>query len=386
MRTYRPFLFVCLAVFLVPISLAAQAGDAEYGKELLRMRGCEKCHTSGGAAKDLTERPDEKFSPDALAASLWNHAPRMWNAMEERDMPLIGLREGDIANLYAYFYSLRHFDPEGDAGNGKKIFEDKGCANCHSLEDPAATGGDVAPDAAPPVDRWMSMLDPTLWVESLWNHGTEMSARIEQVSGSWPTFTQQEMVDLIEFVETRPPLAGNMPYLRMGDWFAGQHDFQNLGCAECHTLGTSAEGRIDLLEAARRQPLLSGLAVEMWNHRQAMAAQAEARGIELPVFDPDQMANVLAYLFRVGYFQAQGDAARGGQAYESLGCAGCHEGGENGAPPISNEPVPFSAVRLASAVWTHGPNMKAQMDYLEKDWPEMTEQQVADLVEFVRNR
>lgn len=384
MRYRNVLLAVFLGGFALPGDLAAQAGDAEYGEQLLRMRGCQNCHAGGGPAKDLSARPGGLFSPDALAASLWNHAPRMWEAMEQREMPLVGLREGDIANLYAYFYSLGHFDPEGDAGRGQRVFEEKGCAGCHRLEPPAATGEKADPDAAPPVDQWVAGLDPTLWIESMWNHGATMADRMP--SGGWPRFELQEMIDLIEFVETRPPHAGMMPYLRMGDWFAGRHDFSALGCAQCHTLGEPADGKIDLLDAARRQPLLSGLAVEMWNHREAMAAKAEAMGMELPVFQPDQMANVLAYLFREGYFQTQGDAQRGRKAYESLGCAECHDGGDSGAPMIGNEPTPFSAVRLASAVWTHGPNMKLQVDYLEKEWPELTEQHVADIVAYIRER
>ena len=387
MRAFQSVLIVCLIALALPVRLTAQAGDADEGKELIQRRGCVGCHVAGGLAKDLTVRPEERFSPDAFAASLWNHAPRMWKAMEERGQGIIGLRENDISNLYAYFYSLRHFDPAGDPDHGEKVFADKGCAGCHAIEDPGAHGGlATAPDAAPPVDRWTSSLDPTLWIESLWNHGAKMAARIENSQVKWPVFEVQEMVDLIEFIETRPPHAGLLPYLRMGDWFVGRQDFADLGCASCHTIGAPVEGKVDLLDLARRQPLLSGLAVEMWNHRQAMAELAKTKGMDLPVFGPDQLANVLAYLFREGYFQARGDATRGQAAYNSLGCAECHDGDDSAIPRLNNEPTPFSAVRLASAVWTHGPGMKAQMDYMDKKWPELSEQQVADLIEFIRNR
>ena len=386
MRVSRPLLVVCLIALALPVGLAAQAGDAEYGKELLRMRGCNGCHVSGGVARDLSLRPAEQFSPDALAASLWNHAPRMRNAMEQHGVRIIPLRESDVSNLYAYFYSLRHFDPAGDPGRGERVFADKGCGGCHAIEAPADASEKPDPDAAPPVDLWTSTFDPTLWIENLWNHGAEMAPRIEQSTDDWPVFTQEEMLDLIEFIESQPPHVGKLPYLRMGDWFAGQHYFASLGCAECHTVGEPTQDKVDLLALARRQPLLSGLAVEMWNHRQAMAAQAEARGLELPVFEPDQLASVLAYLFREGYFQARGDAIRGGAAYNSLGCAECHDGADSPGPRISNLPTPFSAVRLASAVWRHGPGMQAEMDYRDKDWPQLSEQLVTDLVEFIRNR
>ena len=361
-----------------------QAGDAEYGKDMLRQRRCTVCHPVGGegdgTAPDLGKAREGEFSPDALAAAMWNHAPRMWTAMEERQMPLTGLTTSDIANLYAHFYALRYFDPEGDAGNGKKIFASKGCDSCHAVD----AGSDDAKStlSGPPIERWATMLDPVLWVESMWNHGAEMGPELASQGVDWPQFTLQEMVDLLAYVESLPPHAGNLPYLRLGDWQEGAHAFGELGCSGCHTLGKADSDRIDLLDAARRQPLLSGLAVEMWNHRPQMEAQAKTKGIELKPFDADQMANVAAYLFRRGYFQEQGDAQRGAATYEAKGCASCHDAGEAGARPIEQ----LSAMELGAAVWTHGPNMKAQMDYLEKEWPELTARDVADLVAFVESR
>ena len=361
-----------------------QAGDAEYGKDMLRIRQCTVCHPvggeGGGSAPDLGRAREGEFSPDALAATMWNHAPRMWTVMEERQMPLTGLTTSDIANLYAHFYSLRYFDPEGDPKEGEKVFSRKGCTECHAAE--AGSDSDKSTLSGPPIERWATMLDPVLWVESMWNHGAAMSSEFSSKDVDWPQFTLEEMVDLLAYVESQPAHAGNLPYLRMGDWLEGAHAFGELGCSGCHTLGKAAEGKIDLLDAARRQPLLSGLAVDMWNHRPQMEAQAKTKGIELKPFEADQMANVAAYLFRRGYFQELGDAQRGQAAYESKGCAACHDEGEAGAQPLES----LNAMELSAAVWNHGPNMKAQMDYLEKDWPELSARDVADLVAYVESR
>ncbi len=361
-----------------------QAGDAEYGKDMLRARRCTVCHPvageGGGSAPDLGKAREGEFSPDALAAAMWNHAPRMWVAMEERQMPLTGLTTSDIANLYAHFYALRYFDPDGDPGNGENVFSTKGCAECHAVDDQQAR--ERAVENIPPIESWSTMLDPVLWVESMWNHGAAMGSQFDSKGVGWPQFTLQEMVDLLAYVESLPPHAGNLPYLRLGDWMEGAHAFGELGCSGCHTLGRSADDKIDLLDAARRQPLLSGLAVDMWNHRPQMEAQAKTKGIELEPFAADQMANVAAYLFRRGYFQEQGEASRGRAAYQAKGCASCHDAGEAGAQPIES----LSAMDLGAAVWNHGPNMKAQMDYLEKEWPELSARDVADLVAYVESR
>lgn len=370
------------AAFLWAAPVFGQAGDADYGKEMLRVRRCTVCHPVGGeggnGAPDLGKPREGEFSPDALAATMWNHAPKMWAAMEARQMPLTGLTTSDIANLYAHFYALRYFDPEGDPKNGKTVFASKGCAKCHAEDNEAASEA----QAGPAIDKWSTMLDPVLWVESMWNHGAAMGAQFGSKGVEWPRFTLQEMVDLLAYVESRPAHAGNLPYLRLGDWQEGAHAFGELGCSGCHTLGKAEAGKIDLLEEARRQPLLSGLAVDMWNHRPQMEAQAKTKGIELKPFGADQMANVAAYLFRRGYFQEQGDKARGAAAFKAKGCAACHDAGEAGAPKLAS----LNAMDLGAAVWNHGPNMKAQMDYLEKEWPELTAQDVADLIAYVESR
>jgi hypothetical protein len=40
-------------------------------------------------------------------------------------------------------------------------------------------------------------------------------------------------------------------------------------------------------------------------------------------------------------------------------------------------------MRLAAAVFGHGLEMKAEMDFLEIEWPELSEQDVLDLIAFL---
>ncbi len=369
-----------LASALAPSALP-QAGDADYGREMLNARQCSTCHKidgqGAGSGPDLAVPGSKTLSPNALAAKMWNHAPAMFEGMKKAGVLLPYLSEYDIANYYAWLYSIRYFDPAGDANAGKIVFNEQGCSGCHELK---VSGSATVP--GPPVESWSTMADPVLWAQSMWNHGAAMEAAGADQE-HWPSLDLQQMVDLVAFIETQPAHADQLPYMRLGDWVSGQRDFTNLSCAECHTLGQDEQGKINLLETARRQPLLSGLAVEMWNHRPAMAATAAEKGVELPVFDADQMADITSYLFREGYFQVSGDAARGKATFESKACASCHDTGEGGAPKLGGWQGEYSAIRFASAVWMHGPNMSAQMNYLGKQWPELSEQDVADLVAMI---
>lgn len=381
---HRSLPLAALLSLLFALPAQPQAGDADYGREMLDKRSCTTCHVAAGggagSAPDLAVPSDDALSPNALAAKMWNHAPAMFEGMEKAGLAIVALSEYDVANYYAWLYAQRYFDPEGDASSGEKLFAEKGCSGCHNLK----TNSDE-PGAGPAVETWSTMADPVLWAQSLWNHGAAMEAA-GLSADDWPTFELQQMVDLIAFIETQPMHAGQLPYLRLGDWISGKRDFTNLQCAQCHTLGADEAGKVNLLAAARREPLLSGLAVAMWNHRPAMAQSAAAKGIELPSFEIDQLADMASYLYREGYFQVSGDADRGQTVYSEKGCASCHDTGQADAPQLGGWDGEYTGVRFASSIWMHGPNMSAQINFLEQAWPQLSEQDVADLIALINTK
>lgn len=82
-----------------------------------------------------------------------------------------------------------------------------------------------------------------------------------------------------------------------------------------------------------------------------------------------------------------GDAEYGKELLEMRRCTDCHAlAGEGGgtAPDLATV-GPYSAVEMASTVWTHGPNMQLFMDYLETGWPQISEQEIADLIAYLNN-
>ncbi len=388
-RFPRALLWLALLLgLLAPQVLSAQSGDAVYGKEMLQVRHCTACHpvegVGSGSAPDLGRPSPKDVSPAGVAAALWNHAPQMWQQMEKDGIPVPMLTWLDAANLYTYFYSVRYFDPPGNAAHGEEVFTSKSCGACHALR-PSSEQGAPAP-IGPPVSNWLSIADRVTWMQQMWNHAAGMGDQIEQKGHGWPEFQLQDMVDLLTYLENLPELGLTNPGMTLGDAAAGRDLFASKGCSECHSLGAEEAGKVDLLAAARQQPRLSGLAVQMWNHRPMMAKAAKEKGMELPVFEEGEMSNLLAYLFEKGYFPTRGDAERGQALYESKGCAGCHETGEAGAQAIHGTGAPFTAARLSAAVWRHGPDMKAQINYREKQWPTFTEQEAADLIEYLHTR
>ena len=105
---------------------ASVAADSARGPELFTTLSCIQCHSidgkGGTVGPDLGARIDRGFTPTTLAATMWNHAPAMWGAMRDRNIPAADFNEQGAADLFAYFYSARFFEKPGDAGTVGNAF------------------------------------------------------------------------------------------------------------------------------------------------------------------------------------------------------------------------------------------------------------------------
>src|SRR5262249_32936943 len=149
-------------------------------------------HGAGGRiAPDLARRSSRDFTPSILAATLWNHAPAMWREMAARKITIPSLEPGDVADLFAYFYAVRYFDPPGDAARGKHTLITAGCIGCHT-----GRGG-----TAPPVSSWKARTDSVAWAQQMWNHSAGMTREAEKRGVHWPTLTVQQLVDVMVYLQ-----------------------------------------------------------------------------------------------------------------------------------------------------------------------------------------
>ncbi len=120
----------------------------------------------------------------------------------------------------------------------------------------------------------------------------------------------------------------------------------------------------------------------MWNH----APEMRRRGGAVPKLAAGEMDDVIGYLFLQQYFYAGGDAARGRRVYEAKGCAGCHEGKrETGAPDLTRTVLRYTPISMAAAVWGHGPAMAATLSRQGRDWPQMQESEMTDLLAYLNS-
>jgi mono/diheme cytochrome c family protein len=363
-------------------SEATMEADASRGRAILEARHCLDCHTldgsGNGTAPDLARRSvTRQHTPSELAALMWNHGPEMWRVMASRSLEIGPLSPSEADDLFAYFWSLRYFDPRGEAGRGKQLFVNKQCASCHAL---TSTN---EPRHAPAVSEWTGVKNAVVWAQQLWNHGAAMERAMVQRGMTWPTFSEQEMVDLLVYVQNLPTAHDDPFRLAMSSSTSGPAVFAAKRCATCHTIDARDPTKSSLGGELRDFGTLSGFTAAMWNHAHELRT-ARSEGEADPVtFSTGEMRDLVSYLYVNGGFEEYGDADAGRKVFADAGCQTCHgadAAADGAAAPLNG---PMSAARMASAVWSHGPQMLENMERRGLTWPTLSSRQLANLVAFL---
>lgn len=358
--------------------------NALAGSQVFGSKGCVKCHSVNGLGG--TVGPDlghiaRRRSFYELAATMWNHVPRMGEAMREHGIERPQMSEREAGDLIAFLFTLDYFDPPGDVEEGKRLFTEKKCVVCHQV---GVYGGVVGPS----LDYLGQYGSPILVAASMWNHGPTMAELMEEKGVARPTFTGRELIDLISYLEsaTPAPLAGPL-YVLPGNAEDGRVLFTEKGCNKCHSV-QGVGGRIgpDLAGRAERWSLTE-FAAAMWNKGPKMAEAARARDMDVPQLGAGEMADLVAYLYSVQYFAEPGDAENGQQLVRAKGCLVCHSlGGTGGtsAPDLSQRIGMSSPAEVIASLWNHSALMEAN-DSLSADWPKFSPAEMADMAAFMQS-
>jgi mono/diheme cytochrome c family protein len=144
----------------------------------------------------------------------------------------------------------------GDARKGAQLFTSKGCSSCHSY------GGSGGTDA-PPLDSMKGHLSASEIADMsgiIWNHVPAMLPHFKEEGISFPTFTGNEMADLIAYLHGGAPGGKAMQKTKgmkgMGKGMKGKGKGMTTGqtttgggangeqlftssCGSCHTLAAA---------------------------------------------------------------------------------------------------------------------------------------------------
>jgi cytochrome c2 len=357
-----------LLISAIGAHAAVIAADSDRGAVLFGSLACVQCHSVNGkggrTGPDLGRVVDRNFTPAALAATMWNHAPTMWAAMRERDIRSGDLDEQAAADLFAYFYSARFFEKPGDAGRGKQVLE-RGCTRCHGLNS-------AIEPAARPVLQWQSVNTPFVLAEAMWNHLPQMQKTAGARHISLPQLSAQDLVDLLVYVRNLPGRRESQIHFQTTSGVNGQALFQSKGCAGCHLASSDLAKRI-------KGRTLTEIAAAMWNHGPKMSAA----GAVPAHFESGEMRELLSYLWAKQFFEDAGDPGRGKRVFAAKGCAACHSNASSGAPMLTAIKREFSGATMVSALWRHGPAMLERMKNQGMHWPRFEGREMADLIGYL---
>lgn len=268
----------------------------------------------------------------------------------------------------------------GDPTAGRRIFSEGGCIRCHSIW---GNGGTLGPDfAVVGAGRSMQQLAGLFW-----NHTPRMIETVRRRGFAWPTFTEQQLADIISYVY----------YVKLfdepGEPMLGERWFTAKRCVECHAVG-GVGGRVGpSLDRYARSigPIL--LAEGMWNHGPAMQARQVAGGVPIPTFQGREMADIQAYIRQASGLRGRDivllqppDPRAGEHLFAAKGCGRCHgadgRGSEYG-PDLRSATLRLRVSEIAGVLWNHSFQMSAAMQSRGFAFPRFGGTEMADVIAFL---
>ena len=356
-------------------------GDTKNGWRLFFSNNCIDCHSlwgvGGNVGPDLGRTSISHVSASGISAQMWNHVPTMRQKMEEEGVQFKELSLSQMADIFAFLYFIRYMDEPGDPQTGKKLIEEKKCNLCHSIH---GQGGTIGPD----LEKWGNYVNPIVWAQAMWENAATMEREMKQREMKWPELHGDDMVHMIAYIRSVSSSRERI-YLNPGSPANGKNLFDKKGCSSCHSVGGESKRGPDLGEVEIPRSL-SQMASLMWNHFPQMQEVMADAGIEQQKLSSQEMADVVAYLFAVRYYDRPGSVEKGKEIFMKKHCVRCHHRGDIGGavgPRLDPLKGRASPIFMAQAMWNHGPTMLARLTQMGIAWPSISLEEMVDLIEFL---
>src|SRR5258706_9863749 len=169
----------------------------------------------------------------------------------------------------------------------------------------------------------------------------------------------------------------------------GAELFTSLSCVQCHAInGKGGSIAPDLGQRIDRNFTPASLAATMWNHAPTMWSAMRERNVAAGELSEQGAMDLFAYFYAVRFFEKPGDAARGKRLFDSKHCSECHGLTTTNLPaakPVSEWEAIGEPIDLVDAMWNHAAVMREEFARKNLAWPEVTAQDLADVLVYVRN-
>ncbi|MBU1677967.1 MAG: c-type cytochrome [Bacteroidetes bacterium] len=350
------------------------------GRIVFEEKGCIKCHSisgfGGNIAPDLS-REHYYGSFLELASIIWNHIPKMNRKYRELKLKRPSFSQSEMLNLIGFIYYLRYLGEPGSVSNGRKLLSDKGCIVCHDV---AGSGGKKGPD----FDQLQQFASPLYMVQAMWNHGPAMQEEMRELGMKYPSLNGHDIVDITSYIQQAT--IGNIE-IRMapGNPVNGEKVFKKKQCHNCHSIDKKGDAIGTDLNTIDLQKSVTEIAGSMWNHSPVMIDYMKSESITWPEFKGNEMSDLIAYLYFLGFEDEPGDATNGEKFFVDKGCIGCHEAEVGIGPELSKMKRFNSPIRMIQLMWNHADRMDDLLEIKNEEWPIVSTKEMQDLYAFLRN-
>jgi mono/diheme cytochrome c family protein len=282
-----------LIAFLFTLDYFDLPGNVENGRRLFAGKQCIVCHQVGGTGGVVGPNLDflkQHGSAIFIASAMWNHGPAMAEAMRAKRIERPTFKDKELVDLISYIKSTAPAPAEGPAYvlpgravEGRRLFVEKRCADCHGV---GGQGARVGPDLA---ERGLHR-SVTQFAAAMWNKAPAMLAAMKTRGIAVPQLQADEMADLLAY------LYAIQYFAEGGDPKKGRERVATRGCLNCHSLsGTGGKLAPDFAQVKGLDAPVAVISA-MWNHGFAMAQRAERQQVAWPRLGSEEMADIAAFL------------------------------------------------------------------------------------------
>jgi mono/diheme cytochrome c family protein len=262
---------------------------------------------------------------------------------------------------------------------GGRIFFDKHCIKCHSIQN---IGGDTGPDLGD-----ISLGGFSDITSELWNHFPRMNEAFRNEDLVWPELDSTETKELITFLY----------YLNFFDQASnpemGKRLFHEKNCNRCHSVGGKGGDIGPKLDKFQNNYALASITAALWNSGPKMIATMVEEKVPRPLFQKRDVVDILAFIRNDGLsdrteklYLPPANPVAGKELFNRKGCVRCHairgKGGKIG-PDLAARNLKGSLTAILSEMWNHGANMWPLMKTKGIKFPNFTPRQMSDLISYI---
>ncbi len=286
--------FIEITAYLYFLKFFDDPGNPQSGVKVFGQKGCSLCHSNLAGGEPVGPRIEtfpSNISPVFLSKAVWNHSVPMIANMAQIGMKWPDFEGHEMMDLLEYIKSRAKgaeesaFVKPGSPTVGRRVFETRGCKECHSAQGEGPEGGI---DLGNRARKFYTSL--TRIVSSMWNKGPVVIVRMAQTQCCIQKFTSDEMADLLAYLYF-------LHYIdEPGNARNGEKLFNDLACAECHgRKGKEAPLRAGDLSKYRGMTQTE-IVAGMWNSTTEMQKAMTNNGIPWPTLKKGQMADLIEYI------------------------------------------------------------------------------------------